>query len=39
MGAFSVLYTINIAVSNVSLQLVTIPVSSLLIITQWKPFD
>lgn len=27
LGAFSVLYTINIAVSNISLQLVTVPVS------------
>jgi len=27
MGAFSVLYTINIAVSNLSLHLVTVPVS------------
>lgn len=26
MAAFSVLYTINIAVSNLSLQLVTVPV-------------
>lgn len=26
LGAFSVLYTINIAVSNISLQLVTVPV-------------
>lgn len=25
LGAFSVLYTINIAVSNISLQLVTVP--------------
>lgn len=30
LGAFSVLYTINIAVSNISLQLVTVPVSQLL---------
>jgi len=28
MGAFSILYTINIAVSNLSLHLVTVPVSS-----------
>jgi hypothetical protein len=28
MAAFSVLYTINIAVSNLSLQLVTVPVRS-----------
>lgn len=28
LGAFSVLYTINIAVSNISLQLVTVPVST-----------
>jgi len=28
LAAFSVLYTINIAVSNISLQLVTVPVSS-----------
>lgn len=27
LAAFSVLYTINIAVSNISLQLVTVPVS------------
>jgi hypothetical protein len=27
MGAFSILYTINIAVSNLSLHLVTVPVS------------
>ena len=26
LAAFSVLYTINIAVSNISLQLVTVPV-------------
>jgi hypothetical protein len=26
MAAFSVLYTVNIAVSNLSLQLVTVPV-------------
>jgi hypothetical protein len=31
MGAFSVLYTINIAVSNLSLHLVTVPVSSLVV--------
>lgn len=31
LGAFSVLYTINIAVSNISLQLVTVPVS----LRQW----
>jgi hypothetical protein len=29
LAAFSVLYTINIAVSNISLQLVTVPVSQL----------
>lgn len=29
LAAFSVLYTINIAVSNISLQLVTVPVSRL----------
>ena len=28
LAAFSVLYTINIAVSNLSLQLVTVPVSA-----------